>query len=81
MQQAALYHNEMKCNVVTIKYDYATKTGTVTAGPTERVNMEGTIAFFKRVDVGVQQIRTYSGTERSSTFRLVAGSWKELKQR
>lgn len=75
-----MYHPEMKCHVSSIKYDYSTKTGTVSATALQKVDMDGAVSFFKRLDIGVQQIRTYADTERSTAFRNIGGQWQSLKR-
>lgn len=70
------YHPEFQCSVFSISYDFPNKEGVLMMAESNCCDMDGCIAFFKRVDPNVRAIRTAAGGVEDTMYRLDLGEWK-----
>lgn len=70
------YHPEFQCSVSSISYDFPNNEGVLMMAEGNCCDMDGCIAFFKRIDPKVQAIQTGSGDVLDTSYRLVGMEWK-----
>lgn len=74
-----MFHEEFQTDVVSVVYDWSRRVGVVilAAGVTD---MEGTVAFFTRIDPEVEVIVTTPGVggdrRDGTTYRRIGDQWK-----
>ena len=70
---------ELNCDLVSLSYDFATRTGLLTMGEGQNCNMVGCIALFRRIDPDVRLVNTYAGQEQDTSYlRERDGRWTAI---
>lgn len=75
-EPAAVWREDLKTSVTKLAYDFAARTGTLSLPPLCCTDMTGAIALFQRIDPQVEQIETFAGGQRDTTYALVFGQWQ-----
>lgn len=75
MMELDIFHEEIKCYVSSIRYEYSTKRAEITLQKNSKPDMKGTIEFFKRIDAGVNAIEVYQENEPYMFYYLLKNKW------
>ena len=68
-------HSELKCEVISINYDFENKELEIYMEEANCVDMTGAIAFAERIDKDVKQIQTFAGDKTETCYVKSNGIW------
>ena len=67
--QGEIVHTEMQCSVLSMAYNFTTRTGKLFMVEGDCCDMSACIEFFMRIDPLVLQIRTFSGGKKDTAYK------------
>lgn len=70
-----MFHEEMKCEVGEIRYNFQKHSGFVSMPEASTTDMRGTIEFFKRIDPQVVHIFTFQNGNIDTQYVIHDGEW------
>lgn len=68
-------NDELQCYVISIDYDFASKTGSVFMPPNNCTDMGGAVRLFTRIDADVRRIETWNGRAKDMAYYREGGKW------
>ena len=72
------WDERLKCGVVSLAYDFRSRTGQLYLPDGHCCDMTGCIALFQAIDPDVTAIKTYSGDKADTAYRKKGTEWKAL---
>ncbi|ODT32034.1 MAG: hypothetical protein ABS35_03105 [Kaistia sp. SCN 65-12] len=74
MREAVVaYHRELKCDVLSLTYDFTTHVGTLKMGDGNDCDLAKCFGVFNRIDPGVCLIKTFAGSAFVATHQILKG--------
>lgn len=67
--------DRLKCNVISLAYDFRTHTGQLYLLDGDCCDMTGCVALFEKIDRKVKAINTYSGDQEDTMYRKEGKEW------
>ena len=74
----AIWDKRLKCNVVSLTYDFRSRTGQLYLLDGDCCDMTGCVDLFEAIDPTVTAIDTYSGDEADTVYRKQGTEWRAL---
>jgi len=75
---SAVWDKRLKCNVVSLAYDFHSHTGQLYLLDGDCCDMTGCVALFEEIDPKVTAINTYSGDHADTVYRKEGKEWNAL---
>ena len=70
--------SDFMCDVHSIAYDFERRNGTLRMAPDNCCDMDGCLAFFKKIDKNVKLIETFAGTTPDTIYKLSGKQWHAI---
>lgn len=77
----SLYDERLMCEVVSLSYDFRTRTGELYLPDSNCCDMTGCLELFEAIDPSVVAIETRSGNRADTAYRKVGVDWKAFGPR
>jgi hypothetical protein len=74
----ALWDERLMCDVISLGYDFHSRTGRLYMAHGNCCDMTGCVELFEAIDSEAEAIHTYSGDKADTAYRREGKKWKAL---